>query len=51
MVITDAVHQAVGQIPASAWTPAVELDGDVRDGAWVAKLAGDALGAGRRAYG
>jgi hypothetical protein len=43
MTITDAVHQAVLQIPAPAWTPAVEPDGQVRDGAWVAELAGDVL--------
>nr|BFD90927.1 IS1380 family transposase [Kitasatospora sp. Xyl93] len=44
MTITDAVHQAVLLVPATAWTPAVEPDGQVRDGAWVAELAGDALG-------
>ncbi|MEU6324296.1 IS1380 family transposase [Streptomyces sp. NPDC047009] len=44
MVITDAIHQAVLLVPASAWAPAVEPDGDVRDGAWVAELAGDVLG-------
>ncbi|MDH6630425.1 hypothetical protein M2271_008285 [Streptomyces sp. LBL] len=38
MTITDAIHQAVLKIPASAWTPAVEPDGEVRDGAWVAEL-------------
>jgi hypothetical protein len=43
MTITDAIHQAVLKIPASAWTPAVEPDGDIRDGAWVAELAGDCL--------
>jgi hypothetical protein len=43
MVITDAIHQAVLLVPASAWTPAVEPDGSVRDGAWVAELAGDVL--------
>ncbi|MFI2207792.1 IS1380 family transposase [Streptomyces sp. NPDC020192] len=41
MTITDAIHQAVLKVPASAWTPAVEPDGDIRDGAWVAELAGD----------
>ncbi|GGL84588.1 hypothetical protein GCM10010095_81700 [Streptomyces anthocyanicus] len=39
MVITDAIHQHVLKVPASAWTPAVE----VRDGAWVAELTGDVL--------
>lgn len=43
MTITDAVHHAVLQIPGSAWTPAVEPGGQVRDGAWVAELAGDVL--------
>jgi hypothetical protein len=43
MVITDAVHQAVLLVPASAWTPAAEPDGQVRDGAWVAEIAGDVL--------
>ncbi len=43
MTITDAIHHAVLKVPASAWTPAVEPDGDIRDGAWVAELAGDCL--------
>ncbi|MGQ5640799.1 MULTISPECIES: IS1380 family transposase [unclassified Streptomyces] len=43
MTITDAIHQAVLKVPASAWTPAVEPDGDIRDGAWVAELAGDCM--------
>jgi hypothetical protein len=43
MTITDAVHHAVLHVPAPAWTPAVEPDGQVRDGAWVAELAGDVL--------
>ncbi|GGZ39805.1 hypothetical protein GCM10010344_00280 [Streptomyces bluensis] len=43
MTITDAVHEAVGKVPASAWTPAVEPDGEIRDGAWVAELDGDCL--------
>ncbi|QKV90447.1 IS1380 family transposase [Streptomyces sp. NA02950] len=43
MTITDAIHQAVLKVPASAWTPAVEPDGDIRDGAWVAELGGDCL--------
>ncbi|MGP4052192.1 RNA-guided endonuclease TnpB family protein [Streptomyces sp. 2A115] len=37
MTITDAVHQAVLKVPASAWTPAVEPDGDIRDGARLAR--------------
>lgn len=43
MTITDAVHHAVLQVPGSAWTPAVEPDGQVRAGARVAELAGDIL--------
>jgi hypothetical protein len=43
MTITEAIHQAVLKVPASAWTPAVEPDGQIRDGAWVAELAGDLL--------
>ncbi|WP_327188526.1 IS1380 family transposase [Streptomyces xinghaiensis] len=43
MVITDAIHQHVRRIPASAWTAAVEADGEIRDGAWVAELTGDVL--------
>lgn len=41
--ITDAVHQAALRVSASAWTPAVEPGGGIRDGAWVAELAGDCL--------
>ncbi|MBT2528135.1 IS1380 family transposase [Streptomyces sp. ISL-99] len=44
MTTTDAIHQAAMLVPASAWTPAVEPGGQVRDGAWVAELAGDVLG-------
>ncbi len=43
MVITDAIHQHVLKVPPSAWTPAVEADGEIRDGAWVAELTGDVL--------
>ncbi|MFF3404454.1 IS1380 family transposase [Streptomyces sp. NPDC002659] len=41
--ITDAIHQAVLKIPSSAWTPAIEPGGEIRDGAWVAELDGDCL--------
>lgn len=44
MVITWAIHQHVLKVPASAWTPAVEADGEIRDGAWGAELTGDVLG-------
>ncbi|MEU3156983.1 IS1380 family transposase [Streptomyces griseoincarnatus] len=43
MVITNTIHQHVLKVPASAWTPAVEADGEIRDGAWVAELTGDVL--------
>ncbi|MFD4957032.1 IS1380 family transposase [Streptomyces sp. NPDC058451] len=43
MVITDTIHQHVLKIPATAWTPAVETDGTVRNGAWVAELTGKPL--------
>lgn len=43
MVITEAIHEHVLKVPASAWTPAVEADGEIRDGAWVAELTGDVL--------
>lgn len=38
MTVTDAIHQAVLKVPASAWTVAVEPGGAIRDGAWVAEL-------------
>jgi hypothetical protein len=40
MTITDAVAEAIGKVPADAWTPAYDGDGQVRDGAWVADLTG-----------
>ncbi len=43
MTITDTIHTAVLKVPASAWTPAVEPDGEIRDGAWAAELDGDCL--------
>jgi hypothetical protein len=43
MTITEQIHQAVLKVPASAWTPAVEPGGEIRDGAWVAELVGDVL--------
>jgi hypothetical protein len=38
--ITDEAQQAIMKIPARAWTPAYDGDGQVRDGAWVAELTG-----------
>ncbi len=43
MVITEAIHQHVLKVPVSAWTAAVEANGEIRDGAWVAELTGDVL--------
>lgn len=43
MTITEQIHQAVLKVPDSAWTPAVEPGGEVRDGAWTAELDGDVL--------
>lgn len=43
MTITDAIHQAALKVPASAWTPAVEPGGEIREGAWTAELDGDVL--------
>jgi hypothetical protein len=38
--ITDDAQQAIAKIPARAWTPAYDSDGQVRDGARVAELTG-----------
>jgi hypothetical protein len=38
--MTAAVQEAILTLPALAWTPAVEADGEVRDGAHVAELTG-----------
>ncbi len=43
MTITEQIHHAVGKVPATAWTVAVEPGGEIRDGAWVAELDGDVL--------
>ncbi|GAA3977198.1 IS1380 family transposase [Streptomyces marokkonensis] len=43
MTVTGQVHEHVLKTPAQAWTPAVETDGSVRDGAWVAELTGGLL--------
>jgi len=40
--ITDTTQHAVLKIATSAWTPAVDPDCQIRDGAWVAELAGTA---------
>lgn len=33
MTVTEQVHEHVLKVPASAWTAAVETNGEVRDGA------------------
>lgn len=43
MTVTEQIHQHVLKVPASAWTPAVETGGEIRDGAWAAELTGDVL--------
>ncbi|MDC0768647.1 transposase [Streptomyces sp. HD] len=43
MTVTEAIHEHVLKVPASAWTPAVEADGEARDGAWAAELTGTLL--------
>jgi hypothetical protein len=40
MTITPDVQDAIGKIPADAWTPAYDGGGQVRDGAWVADITG-----------
>ena len=40
MTITQAMADAIGAVPAGAWTPAYDGDGQVRDGAWVADITG-----------
>jgi hypothetical protein len=40
MTITEDIQDAIGKIPAGAWTPAYDGDGQVRDGAWVADITG-----------
>ena len=34
------VGATIGKVPARAWTPAYDSDGQVGDGAWVAELTG-----------
>lgn len=43
MTVSEAIHEHVLKVPASAWTPAVEADGEARDGAWAAELTGTLL--------
>jgi hypothetical protein len=38
--ITAEIADAIGKIPAAAWTPAYDSGGQVRPGAWVAEITG-----------
>jgi hypothetical protein len=38
MTITEDIQAAIGKVPAAAWTPAYDGDGQVREGAWVADI-------------
>jgi hypothetical protein len=40
MTITEAMHQAILQLPDRVWEPAYDAGGQVRPGAWVAELTG-----------
>jgi hypothetical protein len=40
MTITDDIQDAILKIPAAAWTPAYDAEGQARDGAWVAEITG-----------
>ncbi len=41
--VNEQIHSHVLKVPASAWPPAVEIGGGIRDGAWVGELTGDVL--------
>jgi hypothetical protein len=36
--LSDTVRQAIIELPETAWTPAIDADGQPRDGAWIAEL-------------
>ena len=38
--LPDHTPELLKKVPASAWSPALDADGEVRDGAWVAELTG-----------
>lgn len=38
--LTDAMAEAVDEIPEDLWIPALDSSGDIRGGAWVAELTG-----------
>lgn len=39
-VIDEPVREAILSLPEQAWSPAYDIDGEPRDGAWVAELTG-----------
>lgn len=38
--VDTRIQQIVDRVPAGCWAPAVETDGGIRDGAWVAEVTG-----------
>jgi hypothetical protein len=40
MTITEDMQEAILKVPAAAWSPAYDGDGQARDGAWVADITG-----------
>src|SRR5690606_3437068 len=38
--LTEHIRDAIALVPKQVWTPAIESDGEVRDGAGVAELTG-----------
>ena len=40
MTVTEDMQAAIGKVPADAWTPACDGDGQIRDGAWAADITG-----------
>jgi hypothetical protein len=40
MTVTEDMQAAILKVPAGAWTPACDADGQAREGAWVADITG-----------
>ncbi len=38
--VDTRIQQIVDQVPDHCWKPAIESDGEIRDGAWVAEVTG-----------
>jgi hypothetical protein len=38
--VTQRIREALDRVPAAAWTPALDADGDIRDGGDVAEVTG-----------